>query len=76
MINDIQSLLHTSDRCKHHILLIPKYRRLMMYNKLRVDIGQILRMLIERKPGAKLIEAEACPNHIHMFIEIHLNSIS
>lgn len=42
---------------------------MVIYNKLRKDIGQILRMLIERK-GCNLLEAEACPDHIHMLIEI------
>lgn len=42
---------------------------MVIYNKLRKDIGQILRMLIERK-GCELLEAEACPDHIHMLIEI------
>ena len=43
---------------------------MVIYNKLRRDIRQILRMLIERKPGCKLLEAEACPDHIHMLVEI------
>ena len=43
---------------------------MVIYNKLRRDIGQILRMLCERKPGVKLLEAETCPNHIHMLLEI------
>ena len=43
---------------------------MIIYNKLKKDIGQILRMLVERKPGCKLIEAEACADHIHMLIEI------
>ena len=42
---------------------------MIIYNKLRKDIGQILRMLIERK-GCELLEAEACPDYIHMLIEI------
>lgn len=42
---------------------------MIIYNKLRKDIGQILRMLIERK-GCELLEAEACLDHIHMLIEI------
>ena len=69
-MNDKNSLSHTTYRCKYHIVIIPKYRRLIIYNKLRADIGQILRMLIERKPGCKLLEAEACPDHIHMLVEI------
>ena len=69
-MKDTQSLSHTSFRCKYHIVIIPKYRRMVIYNKLRKDIGQILRMLCERKPGVQLLEAEACPDHIHMLLEI------
>ena len=69
-MNDKRSLSHTSYRCKYHIVIVPKYRRMVIYNKLRADIGAILRQLIERKPDCKLIEAEACPDHIHMLIEI------
>lgn len=69
-MKDINSLSHTSYRCKYHIVIVPKYRRMIIYNKLRVNIGKILRMLVERRPGCKLLEAEACPDHIHMLIEI------
>ena len=43
---------------------------MVIYNKLRADIGAILRRLIERKPDCVLLEAEAYPDHIHMLIEI------
>lgn len=69
-MNDTKSLSHTSYRCKYHMIILPKYRRMVIYNKLKKDIGQIIRMLIERKPGCKLLEAEACPDHIHMLLEI------
>ena len=69
-MKDTKSLSHTSYRCKYHIVIIPKYRRMVVYNKLRRDIGQIIRMLCDRKPGVELLEAEACPDHIHMLIEI------
>ena len=45
-MNDKNSLLHTTCRCKYHIVIIPEYRMMVIYNKLRKDIGQILRMLI------------------------------
>jgi len=47
----------------------PKYRRKAIYGKIRVDIGKILRLLCERK-GIQIIEAECCPDHIHMLVEI------
>ena len=69
-MNDKNSLSHTTYRCKYHIVILPKYRRMIIYNKLRADIGQIVRQLIERKPDCQLLEAEACPDHIHMLVEI------
>lgn len=69
-MKDKNSLSHTVYHCKYHIIMIPKYRRMIIYNKLKRDIGQILRTLIERKPGIEIIEAEACPDHIHMLLEI------
>jgi len=47
----------------------PKYRIKAIYGKIRVDIGKILRLLCERK-GIHIIEAECCPDHIHMLVEI------
>lgn len=70
LMKDTNSLSHTSYKCKYHIVIVPKYRRMVIYNKLRKDIVQILMLLINRKPDVKLIEGEACPDHIHMLIEI------
>ena len=50
-------------------MFAPKYRRKVVYGKIRVDIGKILRLLCERK-GIQIIEAECCPDHIHMLVEI------
>ena len=67
-MKDTNSLSHTSYRCKYHIVIVPKYRRLIIYNKLKRDIIEILVMLINRKPDVKLIEGEACPDHIQSII--------
>ena len=66
---DKNSLSHTSWNCKYHIVFAPKYRRKAIYGKIRVDIGKILRLLCERK-GIHIIEAECCPDHIHILVEI------
>ena len=68
--NDLHSLSHTKWNCKYHIVIVPKYRRMIIYNKLRRDIIEIIKLLIDRKPEVKLIEGEACPDHIHMLLEI------
>ena len=68
-LNDINSLSHTRWNCKYHIVVAPKYRRKVFYQEKRAAIGKILRQLCEWK-GVKIIDAEACPNHIHLFVEI------
>lgn len=66
---DIHSLSHSKWRCKYHIVFAPKYRRLAIYGKYKKEIGKILRTICERK-GIVIIEAELCPDHIHMLVEI------
>ena len=63
------SLAHTKWNCKYHIVFAPKYRRQVIYGKIKRDIGVILRQLCERK-GVEIIEAEACKDHIHMLVSI------
>ena len=66
---DINSLAHTKWNCKYHIVFAPKYRRKIIYGQLKRDIANILSMLCKRK-GVKIVEAEVCPDHIHMLAEI------
>ena len=66
---DKNSLAHTSWNCKYHIVFAPKYRRQVIYGRLKQDIGKTLRDLCERK-GINILEAECCPDHIHMLLEI------
>ena len=66
---DINSLEHTSWRYQYHIVFAPKYRRMEIYGQIKQDIGVILRKLCQQK-GVEIIEARACPDHIHMLISI------
>lgn len=66
---DKNSLAHTMWECKYHIVFAPKYRRQVIYGKLKKDIGKILRELCDRK-GIEIIEAELCPDHVHMLVRI------
>ena len=69
MTNDNKSLARTTWNCKYHIVFAPKYRRQVIYGQIRTDIGSIIRKLCEYK-GVEIIEAEACPDHIHMLVSI------
>ena len=67
--DDISSLAHSKWNCKYHVVFAPKYRRMVIYNQIKIDIGKILRKLCEQK-RIEIIEAELCPDHIHMLIAI------
>ena len=71
-MTDTNSLSHSKWNCKYHIVFAPKYRRKVIYQKIKVDIGKILRKLCENK-GVEIHEAEACPDHIHMLVSIPPN---
>ena len=66
---DKNSLSHTTWNCKYHIVFAPKYRRQVIYGKIRVDVGKILRKLCEQK-GVTILEATACPDHVHLVLAI------
>ena len=50
-------------------MFAPKYRRQVIYGKIKADIAQILSTLCKRK-GIEIIEAECCKDHIHMLVRI------
>ena len=67
--DDVSSLSHTKWDCQYHIVFTPKYRRKAIYSKLRRDIGKYLRRLCDYK-GVEIVEANACPDHIHMLVKV------
>ena len=71
-MTDTNSLSHSKWNCKYHIVFAPKYRRQEVYQKVKEDIGKILRKLCEIKK-VEIIEANACPDHIHMLLKIPPN---
>lgn len=68
-MNDTNSLSDTKWNCKYHIVFAPKYRRKVFYVDKRLEIGAILRELCKWK-GVNIIEAEVCPDHVHMLLDI------
>lgn len=38
---DRNSLSHTMWECKYHIAFAPKFRRKVIYNQIRADVGRI-----------------------------------
>ena len=66
---DNNSLAHTKWECKYHLVFAPKYRRQIIYGKIKADVAQILSTLCKRK-GIEILEAECCKDHVHMLVRI------
>ena len=64
-----KSLAHTKYMCKYHVVFIPKYRRKIIYNKLRKQIQEYIKDLCKWK-GIEIIEGHMMPDHVHLLLEI------
>ena len=63
------SLRHTVWDCKYHVVWIPKYRRKVLYGKLRHYLGEVFHELA-RQRESRIIEGHLCIDHIHICIAI------
>ncbi len=68
-LNDIHSLSRSKWNCKYHVVFAPKHRRQVFHGEKKIAVGKILRKLCEWK-GVNIIEAESCPDHVRMLLEI------
>ena len=59
----------SESRRKNMRVFALKYRRKVFFGEKRVEIGKVLRQLCEWK-GVHIVEAEICPDHVHMLVEI------
>ena len=68
-MNEFQSLSHTKWECKYHVVVIPKYRRKVLYGQLRQDLGEVFRELARQKES-KIEEGHLQADHVHMLLSI------
>ena len=68
-MDDWQSLAHVRWECKYHVVIIPKFRRKVLYGQLRAQVGRILRGLCDQR-GVELIEGKAMADHVHLCLSI------
>ena len=68
-MHEWQSLSHVRWECKYHVVFIPKYRRKVIYGRLRSRIGRIFRDLCDQR-GVELVEGHAMGDHVHLCLSI------
>jgi len=64
-----QSLAHVKWECKYHVVIVPKYRKKVLFGRVRRDVGKIIRQLCRQK-DVELIEGHAMPDHIHLVLSV------
>ena len=69
MANKLNSLAHTKWLCKYHIVFIPKYRKKILYGKLKKDVREIISVLCKYK-DVQIIDGAVCEDHIHLSVAI------
>lgn len=67
--DELNTLSHTKWNCRYHVVFAPKYRRKVFYDARRLEIIKIFKDLCSYK-DVNIIEGEACPDHVHMLLEI------
>ena len=68
-MNTFDSLKHTTWECKYHVVFIPKYRKKVLYQQLRRELGTVFRELVKRQEG-EVLEGHLMADHVHMLISI------
>ena len=66
---DDSSLAHTKWKCQYHIVFIPKYRRKVLYGRVKGDVREILKTLCLYKK-VEIIEGAVCADHVHLCVSI------
>jgi len=63
------SLCHTRWDCKYHIVWIPKFRRKVLFGKIRTYLGEVFHTLAKQRES-EILEGHLCKDHVHMYIAI------
>ena len=69
MANSTNSLSHTKWLCKYHVVIVPKYRRKVIYNQQGKDLKEIIKALCRYK-GVEIIESHMMPDYVHLLLSI------
>ena len=62
-----QSLSHSKWDCKFHVIFSPKFRKKILYGKIREFLKSVLHELANQK-GCKIVSGNLAGDHIHMLI--------
>lgn len=65
----MQSQSHVRWECNYHIVIVPKYRKKVLYGAARKEMIDIIQTLAKQK-GIEVIRGNAVVDHFHMLVSI------
>ncbi|NKB61861.1 MAG: IS200/IS605 family transposase [Gammaproteobacteria bacterium] len=68
-MRQVNSLNHTYWECKYHIVFIPKYRRKVLFGRIRKELEEVFHSL-SRQRESRMEEGHLMPDHVHLMISI------
>ncbi len=68
-MEEYNHLNHATWDCKYHVVFTPKYRKKVLFGKIRAQLGPVFRDLAKRKE-CRIEAGETMPDHVHMLISI------
>ena len=68
-MHEWKSLSHVRWECKYHVVFTPKYRKRVIYGRLRRKVGEILRELC-RQRDVEILDGHAMSDHVHLCLSI------
>lgn len=68
-MSEYESMAHSKWDCKYHVVFVPKYRKKVLYGKIRTFLGPVFHELARQK-GAKIVKGNMVQDHVHILITI------
>ena len=68
-MRDWESLSHVRWDCKYHVVIVPKYRKRVLYGRIRTRVREIILDLCRQK-GLELLEGHLMTDHVHMCLKV------
>ena len=68
-MNTYETLKHTTWDCKYHVVFIPKYRRKVLFQQLRTELGAVFRDLAAQRE-CQVLEGHLMIDHVHMLMSV------
>jgi len=69
MKQECNHLNHATWECKYHVVFTPKYRKKLLFGKIKRQLGPVFHDMARRRE-CRIEEGHLMPDHVHMLLSI------